>query len=347
MISRDVLFQQWVAGQLGLEEVVLEVVSGDASFRHYFRAKLPVAGDAGTVIAVDSPPEKENNEDFLRIARCLVAHGFHAPEIVAVDVQRGFMLLSDLGDRLLLPELNENTVESHYGVAMETLLALQKELKPEALPLPHYDDKRLMDEMALFSDWFIRCHLDYALNPEQEKTLQDGYELLAKSALAQPQVFVHRDYHARNIMLLEDKRQGLIDFQDAVWGPMTYDLVSLLRDCYVRWPREQSLSWAAAYFRQAQERALLPAEYQEVNFLQEFEWMGAQRHLKAIGIFSRLNHRDNKPVYLGDIPRTYSYLLEVSSAYPELAAMQEVLKELALCLMNKTPSAKTFFEDLI
>lgn len=347
MISRELLLQQWVAEHLGQNHVVLQTVSGDASFRRYFRAETGRVQGPSSVIAVDSPPEKENNEDFIRIARCLVDHGFNAPEVMAVDVSRGFMLLSDLGDRLLLPELNSLSVEKHYAVAMETLRALQSQLKPGELPLPSYDHTRLMGEMALFSDWFIPRYLDYTLAAEQEAVLLHGYALLAQSALAQPQVFVHRDYHARNIMLLEDNKQGLIDFQDAVWGPITYDLVSLLRDCYMRWPREQTLAWASAYFHQAKEVGLLDAQYSEVDFLQAFEWMGMQRHFKAVGIFSRLNYRDDKPVYLGDIPRTYSYLLEVSAAYEELAALHAVLKDLAVCLMDKNPDAVTLLEPLV
>ena len=168
MVAREILLQQWVAEQLGLDCLTLQTVSGDASFRHYFRAPTGGAQGASSVIAVDSPPEKENNEDFIRIARCLTGHGFNAPEILAVDEVRGFMLLSDLGDRLLLPELNTSTVEKHYEVAMETLLALQSQIKPEELPLQSYDYKRLMDEMALFSDWFIPRYLRYTLSAEQK-----------------------------------------------------------------------------------------------------------------------------------------------------------------------------------
>ncbi|MBV1869888.1 MAG: phosphotransferase [Gammaproteobacteria bacterium] len=355
MISRDDLFQQWVAEQLELEQVDLQTVSGDASFRHYFRVTLPELspkleadfGKSQTVIAVDSPPEKEKNQEFLRIARCLVDHGFNAPVIKAVNEKQGFMLLSDLGDRPMLPELDTHTVEKHYAAAMETLCALQKEIKPAALVLPHYDHQRLMDEMALFPDWFICCHLGCSLRPDQDKGLHDACELLAQSALAQPQVFVHRDYHSRNIMLLDDNQQGLIDFQDAVWGPITYDLVSLLRDSYVRWPREKSLAWAAGYFRQALAEGLLPEGYQEKDFLKQFEWMGAQRHLKVVGIFSRLKHRDDKPVYLDDIPCTYANLLEVCGAYEELAGLHGLLQELARALITKTPSAAELMEPLI
>ncbi|MBL4608711.1 MAG: phosphotransferase [Pseudomonadales bacterium] len=339
MESRELLLQKWVSEQLGYDLAQLQTVSGDASFRRYFRAETGDADSAKTVIAVDSPPETENNPDFIRIARCLVNNGFNAPNILAVDEVRGFMLLSDLGDRLLLPELNARSVEQQYGIAMETLRALQSQLKPEALPLPLYDQARLMDEMALFSDWFVPRYLGYTLSGDQQGMMLKAYGKLAKSALSQPEVFVHRDYHARNIMLLEDNKQGLIDLQDAVWGPITYDLVSLLRDCYVRWPREQTLAWASDYFNQAQAAGLLDTTWTEAGFLQCFEWMGMQRHFKAVGIFSRLNYRDNKPVYLGDIPRTYSYLLEVSAAYEELADLHGVLKDLAILLMDKNPDA--------
>lgn len=347
MQARALLLQQWVAEQLGAGTISLQSVSGDASFRRYFRVSLPLNNSVTTLIAVDSPPDKESNPEFIRIAQILFAKGFFVPEIKAVDVAQGFMLLSDLGDRLLLPELNEDNVEQHYQTAMSTLLRLQGTIKPDDLSLPQYDQSRLLSEMTLFTDWFIPCYLEYTLSPGQAQDVRQGFQLLAASALEQPVVFVHRDYHARNLMVLEAGQQAMIDFQDALWGPVTYDLVSVLRDCYVRWPRERTLHWARNYFAEASKIGLLPSACTESQFIQWFEWMGVQRHLKATGIFARLNYRDHKPVYLGDIPRTYSYMLEVTAAYPELASLHRVLLTLARHLMIKNPTAATWLQALL
>lgn len=345
MPSRELLLEQWLLQQLSADTLALQVVSGDASFRRYFRVTLP--GLSTTLIAVDSPPDKESNAEFVQIARVLFAKGFGVPEVKALDMAQGFLLLSDLGKRLLLPELNEQTVGRHYGNAMQTLLALQGRIKQADLPLPHYDSKRLQAEMALFSEWFIPRYLEYTLKPDQQQILQNAFQCLTDSALEQPLVFVHRDYHARNLMLLDNDQQAMIDFQDAVWGPMTYDLVSVLRDCYVRWPRQQTLGWASDYFHAAASAGLVPENCTEARFLRWFEWMGVQRHLKATGIFARLNYRDQKPVYLGDIPRTYSYMLETTAAYPELAAMNRVLKALAELLLIKNPAAQPWLQAFL
>lgn len=345
MSSREYLLQQWLLAQLHIEALDLQVVSGDASFRRYFRIRLP--GQNTSLIAVDSPPDKESNAEFVQIARTLFAKGFAVPEVKALDMEQGFLLLSDLGNRLLLPELNEGTVNDHYQQAMQTLVALQSHVKTTDLTLPLYDGKRLHAEMALFTEWFIPHYLEYPLKPDQQQTLQNAFDCLANSALEQPVVFVHRDYHARNLMLLDNQQLAMIDFQDAVWGPMTYDLVSVLRDCYVRWPRQQTLAWASDYFRAAVAAGLLPASCTEGQFLRWFEWMGVQRHLKATGIFARLNFRDHKPVYLGDIPRTYSYMLETTAAYPELAAMNSLLKDLAAVLVVKNPKALPWLETFL
>jgi aminoglycoside/choline kinase family phosphotransferase len=347
MQARMLLLQQWVAEQLGAGTISLKAVSGDASFRRYFRVSLPLNNSVTTLIAVDSPPDKESNPEFIRIAQILFAKGFFVPEIKAVDVAQGFMLLSDLGDRLLLPELNEDNVDQHYQAAMSTLLRLQGTIKPDELSLPQYEQSRLLSEMTLFTDWFIPCYLEYTLSPGQAQDVRQGFQLLAASALEQPVVFVHRDYHARNLMVLETGQQAMIDFQDAVWGPVTYDLVSILRDCYVRWPRERTLHWARNYLVEAKKIGLLPLACTELQFVQWFEWMGVQRHLKATGIFARLNYRDHKPVYLSDIPRTYSYMLEVTAAYPELASLHRVLLTLAHHLMIKNPTAATWLKTLL
>lgn len=345
MPSRELQLQQWLLQQTNVDTLTLQSVSGDASFRHYFRVTWP--GQSTPLIAVDSPPDKESNEEFVQIARVLFAKGFGVPEVKSLDLNQGFLLLSDLGNRLLLPELNESTVNDHYQQAMRVLLDLQSRVKTTDLTLPLYDGNRLHAEMALFTEWFIPHYLEYPLKPDQQQVLQNAFDCLVNSALEQPVVFVHRDYHARNLMLLDNQQLAMIDFQDAVWGPMTYDLVSVLRDCYVRWPRQQTLAWASVYYHAAVASGLLPASCTEGQFLRWFEWMGVQRHLKATGIFARLNYRDHKPVYLGDIPRTYSYMLETTAAYPELAAMNSLLKELAAVLVDKNPKALSWLQTFL
>lgn len=324
MEDRDSAFLKWVSAQLG-GNVMLTSVSGDASFRHYFRVPSRAGSSCGSCIAVDSPPKQEKNHEFAAIARALYEQGLAVPELIAVDLERGFMLLSDLGDSLLLPELNAQTVEALYDEALENLLKMQCRMSSDVLKLPLYDGPGLLAEMDLFRDWFVPHYLELVLSADQHNTLEQAFKLLSESALAQPLVFVHRDYHARNIMLLPQARQGIIDFQDALWGPLTYDLVSLLRDCYIRWPREQVRDFARTYYTRLQQAGLLPSECSEAQFFTWFDLMGMQRHLKAIGIFARLNTRDNKPAYLADIPRTFRYLLEVSADYEALGAFHALL----------------------
>ncbi|MFZ5757245.1 MAG: aminoglycoside phosphotransferase family protein [Pseudomonadota bacterium] len=299
----------------------LSPVSGDASFRRYFR--LPCA--QGTLIAVDAPPDKETLQPFVAIARALRESGLHAPEVIAADHGQGLMLLEDFGDRLLRPALDDSSVDALYELAMRELVRMQDVTEVYGYRLPPYDRTRLLTEMSLFRDWFVKVHLGLELTPEEIAVLDRACERIADDNLEQPTVFVHRDYHSRNLMLLDDGSLGVIDFQDAVTGPVTYDLVSLLRDAYVVWPEARVRGWALRFARLLRDERRL--DVGDAEFLRWFDWMGAQRHLKVVGIFARLCHRDGKRGYLDDIPRVFNYLLAEIRAYPELAPLDALLRE--------------------
>lgn len=312
--------EQWLS-VLGYDGYQIAPASADASFRRYFRVRY--SGES--FIVMDAPPEQEDTRPFIRVAELMAEAGLHVPPIRARDIEQGFLLLGDLGDRLYLSVLDAGSVDELYGDALAALLQLQQHTVPDWLPA--YDAPLLMREMALFSDWYLQRHLGLELNATQQDTLRHSFEHLAAVALEQPRVIVHRDYHSRNLMLCEPN-PGVIDFQDAVCGPLTYDLVSLLRDCYIAWPREQVEQWVAAYHQQLRDARLLDAAIDFQTFLRWFDLMGIQRHLKASGIFARLNYRDNKPGYLADIPRTLGYVFEVAADYPELAAFVDLLETL-------------------
>ncbi len=319
---RDQL-SRWLIEQCGLGDGSLEPASGDASFRRYFRTR---DGDK-TYIAVDAPPEREDSRPFVHIARWLVEWGLNAPQIIEMDLDRGFMLLSDLGTRLYLDELRAATVERLYGDALGALAVMQVHGSQVAEAIPPYDDALLRSEMALFDEWYLKHHLSLTLNSGQQDVLAAAYQRLVENALEQPKVFVHRDYHSRNLMRTTENNPGILDFQDAVWGPVTYDLVSLLRDCYVDWPVERVKEWALGYRELARQSGVLPS-CDERQFLRWFDLMGVQRHLKATGIFTRLNYRDGKPGYLADIPRTIRYVDEVVVHYPEFGDFRQLLHDL-------------------
>ncbi|MDY6982788.1 MAG: phosphotransferase [Pseudomonadota bacterium] len=297
----------------------LRPVSGDASFRRYFRG---VSGQR-TWILVDAPPERENSKPFIDVASLLSAGGVAAPVIVAADLERGFMCLEDFGDTVLWTPLDAARRDSAqqpdattlYQLAFDELLLIQR---CDAAPLPPYDDALLLREMRLFTEWFCGGLMQYALDDGEHAMLEAVYGFLSRAVRAQPQVFVHRDYHSRNLMYRPSRRLGVIDFQDAVRGPVTYDLVSLLKDCYIEWPRAQVNAWALDYAGQAQ-RAGIVGNVDAAAFLRAFDLMGAQRHLKVLGIFSRLWLRDGKRGYLRDIPLTMRYLVTVLPEHPELA----------------------------
>lgn len=289
---------------------VLLPVAGDASNRRYFRLQWP----GPTAIVLESPPATEKNREFLVMRQLLERSGVRVPKLLAVDLDRGFMLLEDLGDRLLLGELGATTAEGHYARALAVLRQLAA-VDPEALSaLPVYDRALLAEEFSRFPAWFLQQLLGMELSDAEVHLLAELDGLLIGSALAQPQVLVHRDFHSRNLMSLPGGELAVIDFQDAVVGPVTYDPVSLLKDCYIHWPREQVQSWALAHRDALRAAQLLPA-VDDATFLRWLDWMGLQRHLKVLGTFARLYLRDGKSAYLQDLPLVVTYVREVLAAH--------------------------------
>jgi len=315
MPQRQAQLQHWLREPCGFAEFTIEPASGDASFRRYFRVGLP---DGRSLIAMDAPPEREDCGPFVEVTGRLAAAGVHVPQILAQDLRQGFLLLEDLGDRLYLSMLNEQTVAQLYADAMAAMLRYQQHGQVEGLP--PYDRGLLLREMGLFPDWLLERHLGLELSQAEQALLADSFDRLVESALAQPRVLVHRDYHSRNLLVCRPDNPGIIDYQDAVHGPISYDLVSLLRDCYIRWPPGQVDAWVQDYAQRAQQAGLLSGA-QRASFTEWFDLMGVQRHLKAAGIFARLKHRDGKPGYLGDIPRTLGYIVEVAERRPAVAAL--------------------------
>jgi hypothetical protein len=300
--------------------------STDASFRRYFRLR---AG-AESFIAMDAPPEQEDCLPFVRVAGYLEAMRLNAPRIIESNLADGFLLISDLGERQYLQVLQDDPFEASrlYADALEALRVMQRRGTAFQSLLPPYDDKLLRFELSLFHDWLCGTHLGIELTDAEEDEWRHCCDVLVENALDQPQVFVHRDYHSRNLMVMPEANPGILDFQDAVEGPLTYDLVSLLKDCYVRWPVDEVWHWALDFFN-----ALEPAIRARVDedcFRRYFELMGVQRHLKAAGIFARLHHRDGKSAYLADIPRTLSYVTELGPRYGELGFVAALVEERVL-----------------
>lgn len=299
----------------------LEIVSGDASHRRYFRAR-PTAETSW--IAVDAPPHKEDSRPFVEVTRLLRAASLRAPELHAADLEQGYMLLEDFGDQLYLSRLlraqesaDGETADRLYRAAIDSLLNLQQYVDPRELPA--YDKTELTREMSLFPDWFCRRWLQVEPNAEQMEIIDDCFEFLCGAALAQTQVAVHRDYHSRNLMLPDGDpgRPGIIDFQDAVRGACSYDPVSLLRDCYIKWDRRRLEDWIGWYLEGARSRGIV-AGISDAQFRRDFDLMGLQRHLKVLGIFCRLTIRDHKPGFLADIPLVMEYFTEVAAEYREM-----------------------------
>jgi len=319
--SRRAAVESWLAAQLRGARFSLTPASVDASFRRYFRATLP---DGRSYVVMDAPPEQEDCRPFVHVARLLRAAGLHAPEVHAEDLAQGFLLLGDLGTQTYLQELNADNAARLLGDATDALLRWQ--LATRAGELPPYDEALLRREMNLFPEWYVSRHLGVELSNSQKSELEGIYRLLVKSALAQPAVYVHRDYMPRNLMVSEPN-PGVLDFQDAVLGPITYDMVSLLRDAFVSWDEERVLDWSVRYWEKAK-RAGLPVETGFAEFWRAFEWMGLQRHLKVLGIFARINYRDGKPKYLEDTPRFVRYARAVSERYAALAPLARLLDEL-------------------
>ena len=323
---RQQQLQIWLFTALKQHEFKLTTASADASFRRYFRVHLssPYLGYS-TLIAMDAPPPQENCTPFIKIAQLFLIAGLNVPQIIAQDLTQGFLLLSDLGDDTYLSQLNAQSAPKLYLDATDTLIQLQ--LASKLNVLPNYDECLLTREMQLFSDWYVIKHLKTELSHEQQTVLNHTFAVLNKNILAQGQVYVHRDYHSRNLMITQEKNPGVLDFQDAVYGAITYDLVSLLKDAYISWEEAEVIDWAVRYWQPAKKAGLpVPNDFSE--FYRDFEWMGAQRHIKVLGIFARLAHRDGKDGYIKDMPLVMSYLRKVCERYIELRPLLKLLNQL-------------------
>ncbi|HUL90904.1 MAG TPA: phosphotransferase [Burkholderiales bacterium] len=311
----------WLNATLGVETRIAPA-SDDASFRRYFRVRR--AGAQPSLIAMDAPPDKESCAQFVRVAGLFAEAGVHVPAIHAQDLAQGFLLLSDLGDTTYLSALDERSAGVLYGHALDALIRIQLASRPGALP--EYDRGLLEKEMRLFPDWYVSRQLRRELSPAQAEDLEKAFAEILANNLAQPRVFVHRDYHSRNLMAC-DPCPGILDFQDAVYGPVTYDLVSLLRDAYIGWEEERVIDWTVRYWEKAR-RARLPVAAEFADFYRDFEWMGAQRQLKVLGIFARLSLRDAKSGYLKDQPRVMGYLRRTCERYRGLSPLTRLLDQL-------------------
>jgi aminoglycoside/choline kinase family phosphotransferase len=320
--ARLALLHDWLSNDLGLAPERVEPASSDASFRRYFRAFQ--GGE--TLIVMDAPPDKEDVRPYLKVTGLLEAVGVHVPHVREADVARGLLLLEDLGGTHYLQRLNAgDDPDRLYADALRALADIQTRGGDAAGQLNPYDREALARELALMPEWFLTRHLALTLSAEESQIFQATSELLIGEALAQPAVFVHRDYHSRNLMVVHERNPGILDFQDALRGPIGYDLASLLKDCYIGWPRERVVQWVAGY------RGLLRARgtkagASDAEFLRWFDLIGLQRHIKVLGIFSRLWYRDGKPGYLRDLPLTLEYVRDTSARYPELADFSGLLE---------------------
>jgi len=314
--------ERWLGNELKGARFSLAPASEDASFRRYFRATLE---DGRTYVAMDAPPDQEDCRPFVHVARLLREAQVHAPEVYAQDLGRGFLLLADLGTRTYLQHLTPDNAPRLFADAIDALVRWQLATRPGELP--PYDGALLRREMSLFPQWYVSRHLKLTLNERQQADLEQIFALLVKSALAQPVVYVHRDFMPRNLMLSEPN-PGVLDFQDAVLGPASYDAVSLFRDAFLSWEEEQVLDWSVRYWQKAKSVGL-PVDPDFGEFWRAFEWMGLQRHLKVLGIFARIRYRDGKAKYLEDTPRFIGYARAVAGRYPALTPLLRLLDELA------------------
>lgn len=319
-MPRLALLNNWLKKQWPDTPYSLEIASADASFRQYYRAIL---ADTSYII-MDAPPEHEDCRPFVQVAKLFEAAGAHVPHIYAENLEDGFLILSDLGNTTYAQELNDATAKTLYLDAIDALIRIQSASKTGILPA--YDEALLHRELQLFPDWYIAKHLQKMLSPQQEKDLSTCFSLIIANNLAQPQVFVHRDYHCRNLMITQPN-PGVIDFQDAVYGPITYDLVSLFKDAYIEWDEERILDWTIRYWERAR-KAGLPVHHDFADFYRDFEWMGVQRHIKVLGIFARLYHRDGKAGYLNNMPLVMKYLKKTCKRYGELHPLYNLLNTL-------------------
>ncbi len=320
-MDRYALVNDWLTRQLPGQRFSLAPASADASFRRYFRVGLPDT----TLIVMDAPPEHEDSAPFVRIAGLMAAAGLNVPKILAQDLAQGLLLLSDLGSTTYLTALNDGNADGLFGDAIDTLIRWQ--LASREGVLPEYGEALLQRELDLFPEWYLRRHLGIELDAAQVQSLGNVFRLVIASNLAQPRTFVHRDYMPRNLMVTQPN-PGVLDFQDAVYGPISYDLASLFKDAFVSWEEPRVLDWTIRYWEKAR-LAGLPVNADFGVFYRDFEWMGLQRHLKVLGIFARICHRDGKPAYVKDTPRFLGYVRAVCGRYAALSPLLRLLDQIA------------------
>jgi hypothetical protein len=331
-VERLQALQDWAARQLGGESLDIAPASADASFRRYFR----VTAKGRDYIVMDAPPAHEDCRPFIAVARLFADAGVNVPQVLAQDLDRGFLLLTDLGNTTYLSALgeaasNQDVARELYLASNDALIHIQQASRPGVLP--EYDRALLTRELMLFPDWYVAKHLGVVMKDEQKAILETVFGRILANNLAQPQVYVHRDWHSRNLMVSEPN-PGILDFQDAVYGPITYDLASIYRDAYIQWDEEQQLDWVIRYWEKAR-AAHLPVREDFGEFWRDFEWMGAQRQIKVLGIFARLYHRDGKDGYLKDMPRVMHYLRKTCERYDELKPLLFLLD----ALQDRQPQA--------
>ncbi len=327
--ARQTAFEAWLAPLVGPHQLLpatLRPASADASFRRYLRIDSAMGCSR---IVMDAPPDKENCKPFVQVQGLMAAAGLNVPEILEFDEPTGFMLLSDLGHQTLIELLNPEKPQDAYAwyqQATDVLLDWQKASQPGVLPA--YDEALLRRELALFPDWYLARHRSVTLDDKQQATLASAFDAIVAHNLAAPQVYVHRDFMTRNLMAPTEQGAplGVLDFQDAVYGPITYDLASLLRDCYLTWDRQQVEAWAESHRRRLRAAQLIGADVDRERFRRWFDLIGLQRHIKVLGIFCRLHYRDGKHGYLADLPRVYDYVIEVAGRYPALAEFVVLLR---------------------
>jgi hypothetical protein len=320
-LERSASLKRWLAAHAASPSFVLSPASADASFRRYFRVRY---ADDSTHIVMDAPPQFEDCAAFVKIAKMMAACGLNVPEVIASDLNQGFLLLSDLGSTMYLSALDDNNADSLFDDATTALVRWQLASRDDTLPA--YDDELLRRELNLFTEWYVTKHLGLSLDPGQREAMQSMFDLIIKKNLSQPSTYVHRDFMPRNLMVCEPN-PGILDFQDAVYGPISYDVVSLFRDAFISWEEERVLDWVARYWEKARE-ARLPVRSDFGEFYREFEWMGLQRHLKVLGIFARIRYRDGKPAYLQDAPRFVNYIRTVGERYSALAPLMRLFDQL-------------------
>ena len=323
--SRLDTLHSWLKGlepRWQLDLPTLAPASADASFRRYFRieSKNP---DFPTLIVMDAPPQYEPLDAFVKVDLLLENAGLNVPKILEKNIAEGFLLLTDLGNETYLAALNEETADSLYQDASHALVQMQLASTPDVLP--NYDEVLLQRELDLFPDWYLKKHLHIEVTELQNSQIQQAFKLIIQNNLAQAKVYVHRDYHSRNLMVTKKKNPGVIDFQDAVYGPITYDISSLWRDAYIAWPEERVIDWVIKFWEEGR-KAGLPMTNDFGQFYRDFEWMGLQRHLKILGIFARLFHRDGKEGYLKDIPLVLEYAIATANRYIELKPLARILE---------------------